>query len=223
MPTTPSDTFTFRQKTIQNEGGWCSGISSVLINEATGDGLYIPSPEDAFDVFRRICAAVSSDLLTTQAETMLRRFKKGQRTEDMGGCFGIRNPSGWYAYNFSGYGAALLNLEVSNTTSIWVYGAWFQWRTSTTCFTSLNHAGAVVWSPKEIFVFDPNVGGSIWPMPGVSFSSLFRYSVPARIDEALAYMYGQDPQNRHRRSRVKSAAIVKQGSKKSMASRVLSV
>jgi hypothetical protein len=55
------------------------------------------------------------------------------------------------------------------------------------------------------------VGGSLWSMSGISLLSLFRYSGPALIDEALEYMYSNDStaRNRNRRAVVRSAAFVR--------------
>src|ERR1051325_6776331 len=149
----PEDTFEFHQIDIQNEGGWCAGISSHLA-EVVVDGEN-QSPQGAFTAVNERCDDIARNRNDQRQQTYLRKMQ----IRGNAGCFGVANKSGSWVYNFTGSGIALLNLLVSDSTTSWGYGAWFQWRGVPVCFASMNHAGLAVWDSKKIFIFDPNVGG----------------------------------------------------------------
>jgi len=93
----------------------------------------------------RGCATPGFDAFRGNLEDLQREFEI------------LAHARGTYVSDFSGAGMAMMLLAFGQWRSD-NYGGMFG-ATPNTWRTGANHAGLVVWSPSEAFVFDPNCGG----------------------------------------------------------------
>jgi hypothetical protein len=201
MPVHAKSQFRFSQYYVQDDGGWCAGISLALIThlyENLPDGVAYVMPAKAFVEAQQYVTLLKGtyNKITGRAEPWAQSFRQPirnlQRPFDVGSSGSL--PGASYEYTFATPGTAFLNLVVQQPRDT-NYGNQFQ------SWYSLgggsNHAGVAVWTPaREIFIFDPNCGGMLcsWqPCHEVD-------SVPTAIDKALELMYVSSDRMRGLRS-----------------------
>jgi len=218
--------FAFSQKDIQDEGGWCEGICSLLCKHIV---VWFSSRQiakevwsaTAFGVVQEWCwnlreAKKNTNSMTEKIKIESRRLLNTVQDEQYR-LTGFRNPLDYPDAGvnqnqatkkkvtaaketaFDNCGIALTRLFV--TTSVnWSHGClWQHWNI---ILYASNHAGVVVWDSVQVFVFDPNTGGILvnrcwWPN---------NTSIPYIVDECSQYMYSKnDRQKGNRRPYIREA------------------
>jgi hypothetical protein len=179
--------FRFSQYFMQDDGGWCAGISIAVITHlhenAVGGAV---NPMNACMETKDYVGFLrgSYDKITGRTAPGMRPFRNAirQLQRPFDGPFEGK-PDGTYLYEFGAQGIGLLRLRVLEPAD-GAYGSDFLSWYST---DSSNHAGVAVWTPAgRVFLFDPNCGGL-----------LFRWalsdqvgSFPVAVDMALRHLYG---------------------------------
>ena len=190
------DSFPFQQKWIQNEGGWCYGMSGYLIQLIKDCPQPENDPTQAFAVCQKVCESMALDVTgdVTGVRQTIRRLQN-----QFSGFFGT--PAGSYEYSFGTPTILLLGLRVSETPvgAAAAAGSAIQGRFE---MSEANHAGLCAWDGGgQLFVFDPNAGGALFNIGGTA--------MPAAIDEALKFMYlYEDRQYGARHAKVKWARYI---------------
>lgn len=183
--------FRFNQFYLQNDGGWCAGISVALIAHLTanveGNGGQI-RPVNAFVEARDFISLLrfSYNKITGQVTPGFGQLRSAvgvmQRPFDGPAFLSEGRPRGTYEYDFNAPGIAFLNLNVidrSDTNFGDHFDSRFSWGGDT------NHAGVAVWaSNRDLFVFDPNGGG-------VLMSNVGNDALPVLIDVGLHALYNR--------------------------------
>ncbi len=169
MPITVNSKFRFGQYYLQDDGGWCGGISHAVIThlyENLGVGQQHVDPITACAQTQEYVSVLRGtfDKVTGQAPAWVKpirqpisRFATAIRHRRRG------PPPGTYEYTFDQPGTALLGLIVREPADN-SYGDAFippeMWKFWNWGSGSTNHAGVAVWSTNgSIFLFDPNCGG----------------------------------------------------------------
>lgn len=175
--------FKFSQYKIQNSGGWCYGISAAIITHLRENIDGTISPGQAFDYAeiysKMLSASYNKDMgSVTPGFYNLRKSIFSIQNE-------LDNPfdtPGSYVYNLNRHGLFLLLVRVDSLPHS--YGDSIQGR-----FSFLgqwpNHAGVIVMSPGEVFIFDPNCGGVLFSIGGDNHSE----NMAVIIDMMLEQMY----------------------------------
>lgn len=195
--------FPFSQYRIQNDGGWCYGISAAIITHLHENihGAILPNEAygHAESYVRMLNASYNKVMCSvTPGFHSLRKSILSIQNE-------LNNPFNTprrYIYSFNGYGVCLLLVSVDGFHHN--YGETFQGRFSF-FGQSPNHAGVIVWAPFEVFIFDPNCGGVLFSWAGDNGSE----NMPFIIDMMLEQMYClYDRMKGHRKAKVVSCVML---------------
>lgn len=186
MSVTIVRSFKFNQKNIQNQGGWCAGISVYLIKKLHERGGASVAPDEALKAAAIGCNVINCGFLaarlgyTTGSDVVVRNWIRQKQTQVdtalfKGTVFGNR-----YVYSHTDRGLALMTIQVSDTMLDRAHGGMFE---SWLDFLSSdgNHAGVLLWTGSQVFVFDPNCGGAIANFDGCS--------VIEAVDHVLDLLY----------------------------------
>lgn len=189
MPIRVNSKFRFSQYYVQDDGGWCGGISHAIIThlyENLGAGLHV-DPVGACGQTQQYVSLLQGTFnkITGQAASWASPIRRSvrtlQRAFDLGG---VGKPPGTYEYSFNQAGTALLSLVVREPASS-DYGSDFLGSWSMDSVT--NHAGVAIWDTNGcIFLFDPNCGGIMVHWTPCSVVTSFAVAV----DMALRSGYG---------------------------------
>lgn len=186
--------FYFSQYYMQDEGGWCAGISVAMIThfyENLGENAAFTSPIDAYFQANAYKSLLRASYDKFQRENVMPSYRRSikilQNAYERPPFFGGR---GSYEYNFSSPGTAFLNLYVKDPSDDTEMGGRFDSRFSFSSGTS-DHAGVAVWQENTAFLFDPNCGGMLYTWGQESFE--------AAADRALTSLYNRYDRYRGRR------------------------
>lgn len=175
--------FRFSQYALQNNGGWCYGISTAILTHLHENIDGVISPNEAYgytETYARMLKSSYNKVISsiTPGFHALRKS-----------IFAIQNDQnnpfkkpGANVYSFDRCGSCVLLVNINSSNL--GYGDLFQGRFS---FFSepANHAAVIIWAPNEIFIFDPNCGGVLFTWNGGDSSQ----SMPIIIDMMLEQMY----------------------------------
>jgi hypothetical protein len=163
MPIAVNSKFRFSQYFIQDDGGWCGGISHAIIthlHENLGVGQLHVDPIAACAQTQEYVTLLTgtynkaTGTAPAWADPIRRPVRQLQRAFNIGG---VGKPPGTFEYTFDQPGTALLSLAVREPAAT-SYGDAFLGSWSWDDVS--NHAGVAVWDTNGcIFLFDPNCGG----------------------------------------------------------------